>query len=153
MLKNADITVITEKNGEYYLNFFSGVSFVGKTAKTASEKGLFSADFFTLRIPASNGAIFVSAKEWKAADGTAERLLTEDGECLCTEDGERLCTEGEEIWTLIPNKTYIVRGTVSGSELESIQKLLSTRECYTVMSVSDNRLLSPAVSHIRCDVK
>lgn len=154
MLKNADITVITERDGEYYLQYFSGVSFVGRTAKTVTESGLKSADYFTIRIPTANAEdIFVTASEWKTAPLISAPLQTEDGDILETEDGEPLETEGEDVWSLIPQNTIIVIGTIDCKELENYTKFLSTHEWYAVMSVSDNRNGSPSLQHIRCDCK
>lgn len=154
MIKNADITVINEKSGKYYLKHFSNVSFIGKNSKAINEKGLNSADYFTVRIPVSAiDCILADVREWKSASVINSPLTTESGDFLEAENGEALETGGQNIWAFIPNKSYIVRGTIQYSDTVNMQRPLSSYEAYTVVSVSDNRNGYPAVQHIRCDIK
>lgn len=57
MIANKDITVINEADGIYFGTYIRGVSCIGKTARTATENGLVSADYFTIRIPKASGEI------------------------------------------------------------------------------------------------
>lgn len=54
MLKNADISVINTVGNERTVQWYSGVSLVGKSAKAVTEKGLENADYITIRIPLSS---------------------------------------------------------------------------------------------------
>lgn len=130
MISNNDITVINEYNGNYYGFFIPGVSFIGKTERTATERGLNTADFFTCRIPenAPQGK-YLTPKEWKS-----------------------LTSISTNKWALIPQKTMIVIGKVTDEELKTTDSL-KTREVYRVSSVKDNRVGFPALRHWRFDCK
>lgn len=146
MISNKNITVINESNGVYYGAFLRGVSFIGKTARTATEQGLLSADYFTVRI----------AEQLVSDYGTFARqtLRTENGECLETENGWYLDLESSRERVLfLPQNTLIAVGAVTDSELQDIKQVLRTHEVYTVVSVGDNRHGSPAVRHWRIDCK
>lgn len=146
MISNKDITVINEYKGKYYGFFIKGVSFIGKTTRTATEEGLNTADYFTCRIPEST---VIS----KSLVSPVIYLRTESGENLTTEDAFALQLEYPEKWILRPQKTYIVIGEVFSDELNSITNILKNREVYTVVSASDNRIGSPTVRHWRFDCK
>ena len=78
MISNKDVTVINESDGTYYGVFLRGVSFIGKTARTASEQGLISADFFSVRLQEQSVNVGAYARQ---------TLHTENGECLENENG------------------------------------------------------------------
>lgn len=146
MISNKDITVINESNGVYYGTFLRGVSFIGKTARTATEQGLLTADYFTVRI----------AEHLIRDYGTFTRSLlqAENGSAFETESGYYLDLETSEMRVIfIPQKTMIVVGAVTDSELQNIKQVLRTHEVYTVVSVGDNRHGSTAIRHWRIDCK
>lgn len=141
MITNKDITVINESNGVYFGVFLKGVSCIGKTARTATEKGLVSADYFTIRIMEN----LVSEHGF---------LRTESNEILETEDGSYFeLAEADSRFFLLPQKTHIAEGCVADSELEDIKAFLKTHKVYTVVSVGDNRYGTSAVRHWRIDCK
>lgn len=146
MISNKDITVINEENGVYFGTVVRGVSFIGKTARTATEKGLQSADYFTIRIAehlVKNYGSFA-----------CQFVTAENGEILETESGFFLEIENEcSRFALIPQKTMIAIGEVTDGDLQDLKNVLRTREVYTVVSVGDNRHGSPAVRHWRIDCK
>ncbi len=145
MISNKDVTVINESDGTYYGVFLRGVSFIGKTARTASEQGLISADYFTVRIQEQSVNVGAYARQ---------TLHTENGECLENENGCYLDLEcSRERVLFLPQKTMIAVGAVTDSELQDVKQLLRTHEVYTVVSVGDNRHGSPAVRHWRVDCK
>lgn len=155
MISNKDITLINEYKGNYYGFFIRGVSFIGKTERSATERGLNSADYFTCRIPedAPEG-VYLTSKEWNVQPlPPSEYLTTEDNEVITTESGIPLETEGDITWTLRPQKTYVVIGEVTLEELDNFKEMLKNREVYTVISTKDNRLGFPLVSHWRFDCK
>lgn len=146
MITNKDITVINESGGVYFGVFLKGVSCIGKTARTATEKGLVSADYFTIRIMENRISEY----------GTTERsfLSTEIGEILETEYGWFLeLTASHDRFILLPQKTLIAEGCVTDSELKDIKTFLKTHKVYTVVSVGDNRHGTSAVRHWRIDCK
>lgn len=146
MISNKDITVINEENGVYFGTVVRGVSFIGKTARTATEKGLQSADYFTIRIAEH------LVKDYGSI--TRQFVTAENGEILETESGFFLETENSgRIFVLNPQKTMIAVGEVTDGELQDLKKVLRTREVYTVVSVGDNRHGSPSVRHWRIDCK
>lgn len=130
MISNKDITVINEYNGKFYGFFIPGVSFIGKTERTATEKGLNSADYFTCRIPenAPQGE-YLTPYEWKS-----------------------LLSAPKNKWALIPQKTLIAIGEITKTELNDANSLKS-REVYRVASAKDNRVGFPALRHWRFDCK
>jgi uracil-DNA glycosylase len=130
VILNKDITVINEYNGIFYGFFIPGVSFIGKTERTATEKGLNTADYFTCRIPenAPQGE-YLTPYEWKS-----------------------LSSAPTDKWALIPQKTMIAFGSVTNAELNNVNSLV-TREVYRVTSVKDNRVGFPALRHWRFDCK
>ena len=155
MISNKDITLVNEYNGQYYGFFISGVSFIGKTERTATERGLNSADYFTCRIPENvpNGK-YLTAREWNIQPlPPSTYLLTEDSEIITTENDVPLETEGDNTWAIRPQKTYVVIGEISPKELDNFKDTLKNREVYTVVSTKDNRFGSAMVSHWRFDCK
>lgn len=155
MILNKDITLINEYKGNYYGFFIRGVSFIGKTERTATERGLNSADYFTCRIPedAPEG-VYLTSKEWNVQPlRPSEYLTTEDNEVITTESGIPLETEGDIAWSLRPQKTYVVIGEVTLEELDNFKETLKNREVYTVIIIKDNRLGYPLISHWRFDCK
>lgn len=155
MISNKDITLINEYKGNYYGFFIRGVSFIGKTERTATERGLNSADYFTCRIPedAPEG-VYLTSKEWNIQPlPPSEYITTENNEVITTESGIPLETEGDINWALRPQKTYVVIGEVTLEELDNFTNTLKNREVYTVISTKDNRLGVPLVSHWRFDCK
>lgn len=146
MISNKDITVINESDGVYYGVFLRGVSCIGKTARTATEQGLLTADYFTVRI----------AEHLIRDYGpfTRDLLQCENGKCFETESGYYLDLEDSEMRVIfLPQNTLIAVGAVTDSELQNIKQVLRTHEVYTVVSVGDNRHGSPAVRHWRVDCK
>lgn len=152
---NVDITVINAINDCYYSLFIKGVSMHGKSVKTATEKGLVSANYMIVRIPVNaTDAIFINSISAKQQNNPPQTsLLTEDFNTLYAENGLALTTENGVYWFLIPQKTLIVVGEVTPVELKDITKLLMSREVYTVTSVSDNRNGSLKLQHLRCELK
>lgn len=51
MVNNTSVTLINLVDGKYVSEIFKNCSLIGKTVRTATEKGLVSADYFVLRIP------------------------------------------------------------------------------------------------------
>lgn len=51
MVNNTSVTLINYIDGKYVSEIFGNCSLIGKTVRTATEKGLVSADYFVLRIP------------------------------------------------------------------------------------------------------
>lgn len=155
MILNKDITLINEYKGKYYGFFISGVSFIGKTERTATERGLNSADYFTCRIPenAPEG-VYLTSKEWNIQPlPPSEHITTENNEVITTESDIPLETEGDITWALRPQKTYVVIGEITLEELDNFKETLKSREVYTVISTKDNRFGFPLANHWRCDCK
>lgn len=153
MILNKDITLVNEYKGKYYGFFIRGVSFIGKTERTATEKGLNSADYFTCRIPenAPEG-IYLNSKEWNIQPlPPAEYITAENYDVITTEDDIPFETEGEANWALRPQKTYAVIGELTLYELENFVEVLKKREVYTVVSTKDNRI--GFIPHWRFDCK
>ena len=110
MTLNKNITVVNEFKGQYFGFYIKKVSFIGKTAKTATENGLNAADYFTCRIPriSVNGE-YLSPVMWnKNFVPPVECLSAETGDELMTEHGFSSDTEKPVKWTLLPQKTLIV---------------------------------------------
>lgn len=183
MILNKNITVINEFNGRYYSFYIEGVSFIGKTAKTVTEKGLNTSDYFICRIPhKSIKGEYISPLKWRNSLRVIH-ITTESGIELMTEQGFTLDAEttvnelveqylqaenskiiqaenGEPIeigknnrFTFIPQKTFIALGKVNFEDLKDIVHLFKNHDVYTITSVKDNRFGSPHVRHWRCDCK
>lgn len=155
MTLNKNITVVNEFKGHYFGFYIKGVSFIGKTAKTATESGLNTADYFTCRIPhTSVNGEYISPVMWnKNSVPPVICLSAETGDELMTENGYSIDTETPAKWTLLPQKTWIIIGEVTLAELKDITFLLKNREVYTVVAAKENRFGSAAVSHWRIDCK
>lgn len=148
MLKNEDVTVINEYGGAYRAFTLHGCSLVGKTAKAATEQGLVSADFLTLRIPAPS-ASFLPPKEFTELFW----VQSENGKPMLTESGEKIETNESNAWTLEAQKTFIVIGGAVSTALTDVKTIFNTHKVYRVCSVSDNRHGPPRLWHWRCDLK
>lgn len=149
MVRNAVITVINEVGGIYTSAVLNDVSFIGKTERTATEKGIQTADYFTVRISDTQQAAFAKTVKEIAK----QYLQAENGEIIQTESGEPIELYKCSRFALVPQKTLIAMGTVDPQELHDIVSLLKLHEVYTVISVKDNRLGSSFVRHWRCDCK
>lgn len=128
MISNKDITVINEENGIYFGTVVRGVSFIGKTARNATEKGLQSADYFTIRI---------AEHLVKDYGSFARQFVTaENGAILETESGFFFEIENAgSRFALIPQKTMIAVGEVTDGDLQDLKKVLRTREVYSCKSL------------------
>lgn len=146
MITNRDITVINESDGIYFGECIRGVSCIGKTARTATEIGLVSADYFTIRIMESLVSDYGSIHRSFLQDEHGGIFETESGYFLELENsGHR--------FIFLPQKTMIAIGEVKDTDLKDIKSFLRMHEVYTVVSVGDNRHGTSAVRHWRIDCK
>lgn len=56
MVSNAVVTLVNKADTEYRGTVYEGCSLIGKSEKTATEKGLICSDYFVLRIPFASAA-------------------------------------------------------------------------------------------------
>lgn len=154
MLTNANVTIINQWGNKYYAIPFRAVSLVTKAIRTATEKGLVSADTATLRIPIDSVTVeYLTPEQWKSLEAKPIQttLTTESLATLTTEAGEPLTDELNSFWTLIPQKTYVLNRLIEAQEIDSITTLMTKEKVLTVYSVGDNRRGS--LQHWRCDCK
>lgn len=76
MVNNTSVTLINYIDGKYVSENFKNCSFIGKTVRTATEKGLVSADYFVLRIPDSEREPLLIPQKTFVAVGEFEEEIT-----------------------------------------------------------------------------
>lgn len=76
MVNNTSVTLINYIDSKYVSEIFGNCSLIGKTVRTATEKGLVSADYFVLRIPDSERKPLLIPQKTFAAVGEFEEEIT-----------------------------------------------------------------------------
>lgn len=77
MVNNTSVTLINYIDGKYVSEIFENCSLIGKTVRTATEKGLVSADYFVLRIPdGENVPLLIPQKTFAAVGEFAEEITS-----------------------------------------------------------------------------
>lgn len=139
MLANADITIYNKwynraaRSDEWHRTQILGVEWYGGQAVTVSDKGLQTADTYTVRIPAASapsGRAFALPKDWAAA--SSGNLA--------------------QFWTLQAGD-IVVRGLVDDDIDKATDVTGKYSECFAVTGWRDNRRGSPPVQHWRVDGK
>lgn len=124
------ITVLNESGGFFVPTIINNVTWVEKSEKLPTEKGLVVNRSVTIRIPVSScpqGKKFVMPYECsKNADFNA-------------------------VWSARPQKDLVVLGEIR--KVDDITRILECFNTATPVMVKDNRIGSPFVQHIRIDCK
>jgi hypothetical protein len=137
MLTNADITIFNKwynretRLDEWKRTQIRGVEWYGGQAVSVSDKGLNSANTYTVRIPvtsAPQGKQFVLPEIYAAA---------ESGDLA-------------GLWTL-QNGDIVVRGLIADDIAKAADVTGKYSQCFTVTGWRDNRRGSPIVQHWRID--
>lgn len=138
MLTNADITIYNlahkgTRNEKWVRTQIQGVEWYGGQAVSIGDKGLNTADTYTVRIPASS------------APQDKEFLLPED---YSVKDNDVL----NGFWTLQPGD-IVVRGLMDDEITKSTDVTAKHSQYFIVTGWRDNRRGSPIVQHWRIDGK
>ncbi len=76
MVNNTSVTLINYIDSKYVSEIFKNCSLIGKTVRTATEKGLVSADYFVLRIPDGENIPLLIPQKTFVAVGEFEEKIT-----------------------------------------------------------------------------